>query len=270
MLDHIGFNVSDFERSKAFLTRALQPLGIGLSAQGEGWAMLGRGARGQFWFGRFGAPPGPIHIAFAADNREQVRAFHAAALAAGGQDNGGPGLRPQYHADYYGAFVIGPDGHNIEAVCHAPETPASLAAREISTERVFDAPRDKVFRAFSDPAHLALWWGPQGFSNRFETFDLRPGGRWRFTMVGPDGAEFANESVFVEVNEPQRVLLYHLLPMHGFEMALDFGDEGGKRTRLGWRMRFDSAAEADKVRPFVLPANEQNLDRLAARLAAMP
>jgi uncharacterized protein YndB with AHSA1/START domain len=267
MLDHIGFNVSDFERSKAFLCSALQPLAIGISAQGEGWAMLGRGARGQFWFGGFGAPPGPIHIAFAADNREQVRAFHAAALAAGGQDNGGPGLRPQYHADYYGAFVIGPGGHNVEAVCHSPETPASLAAREINTGRLFDAPPERVYRAFADPAQLALWWGPKGFSNRFEQFDLRPGGRWRFTMTAPDGTEFANEWLFVEVAPAQRVLMYHLLPMHAFEMALDFAAEGGG-TRLGWRMRFDSVAEAERVRPFVQPANEENLDRLATRLAA--
>jgi len=118
ILDHIGFNVSDFARSRAFLTAALQPLGIVVVSEGPGWAMLGRDGKGQFWFGAFGAAPGPIHIAFAADDRAQVRAFHAAALAAGGQDNGGRGLRPQYHPDYYGAFVIGPDGHNIEAVCH--------------------------------------------------------------------------------------------------------------------------------------------------------
>ncbi len=83
--------------------------------------MIGREGKPQFWFGAFGPPPGPIHIAFAAANREQVRQFHAAALAAGGKDNGAPGLRPQYHPHYYGAFVIGPDGHNIEAVCHDPE-----------------------------------------------------------------------------------------------------------------------------------------------------
>jgi len=120
MFDHIGFNVSNLDESKAFLLRALAPLGIGITAQGEGWAMLGKGGKGQFWFGAFGPPPGPIHIAFAADNRRQVEAFHAAALAAGGKDNGAPGVRPQYHANYYGAFVIGPDGHNYEAVCHLP------------------------------------------------------------------------------------------------------------------------------------------------------
>jgi catechol 2,3-dioxygenase-like lactoylglutathione lyase family enzyme len=121
VFDHIGFNVSDFPLTKDFLVRALQPLGLGITAEGEGWAMIGRKGEGLLWVGSFGASPGPIHIAFAATTREQVREFHAAALAAGGKDNGAPGLRPHYHANYYGAFVIGPDGHNVEAVCHAPE-----------------------------------------------------------------------------------------------------------------------------------------------------
>jgi catechol 2,3-dioxygenase-like lactoylglutathione lyase family enzyme len=118
ILDHIGLNVSNLEESKSFLVQALAPLGIGITAQGEGWAMIGRDGKGQFWFGSFGSPPGPIHIAFAAENRSQVESFHAAALAAGGKDNGPPGIRAQYHPNYYGAFIIGPDGHNYEAVCH--------------------------------------------------------------------------------------------------------------------------------------------------------
>jgi catechol 2,3-dioxygenase-like lactoylglutathione lyase family enzyme len=121
VLDHIGFNVTDFPKAKDFLVRALQPLGIGITAEGEGWAMIGRQGEGQLWFGSFGNSPGPIHVAFAAKSRDEVRRFHEAALAAGGKDNGAPGLRPQYHANYYGAFVIGPDGHNIEAVCHTAQ-----------------------------------------------------------------------------------------------------------------------------------------------------
>ena len=85
ILDHIGFNVTDFEASKAFLVRSLAPLGIGIAGEGQGWAMLGRGRKGQFWFGSMGAVPGPIHVAFAAENREQVRQFQAAAIAAGGK-----------------------------------------------------------------------------------------------------------------------------------------------------------------------------------------
>jgi catechol 2,3-dioxygenase-like lactoylglutathione lyase family enzyme len=120
MFDHIGFNVSDFAKSKAFFLQALQPLGIRVVAEGDGWAMIGKDGKPQLWFGAMGPVPGPIHVAFAAASRAQVREFHQAALAAGGQDNGGPGLR-DYHPNYYGAFVIGPDGHNIEAVCHAAE-----------------------------------------------------------------------------------------------------------------------------------------------------
>jgi catechol 2,3-dioxygenase-like lactoylglutathione lyase family enzyme len=121
IFDHIGFNVSDFAAMRSFLTASLEPLGIGLTMEAEGWAMVGRDGKGQFWFGQFGSPPGPIHLAFAAQDREQVRRFHAAALAAGAKDNGAPGLRPNYHPNYYGAFVIGPDGHNFEAVCHSPQ-----------------------------------------------------------------------------------------------------------------------------------------------------
>ena len=121
ILDHLGFNVSDFQKAKAFFEKALKPLGIYAVAQGEGWAMMGRDKKPQFWFGALGTPPGPIHVAFAAASRQQVREFHEAALAAGGKDNGAPGLRAHYHPSYYGAFVIGPDGHNIEAVCHQAE-----------------------------------------------------------------------------------------------------------------------------------------------------
>ena len=121
ILDHIGLAVRDFGRSGTFFRRALAPLRIQTVLEGEGWAMLGRDGKPEFWIGVHGIPPGPIHIAFAAESREQVRAFHRAALAAGGRDNGAPGIRAKYHPDYYGAFVFDPDGHNIEAVCHNPE-----------------------------------------------------------------------------------------------------------------------------------------------------
>ena len=120
ILDHTGFHVGDFGRSLAFYQAVLSPLGIGIEKQGDKWALFGRG-NGGFWIDAFGPPPGAIHVAFAAGNREQVRQFHAAALAAGAKDNGPPGIREQYHPNYYGAFVIDPDGHNIEAVCHRPD-----------------------------------------------------------------------------------------------------------------------------------------------------
>lgn len=120
-IDHIGLPVSDYEQSKQFFASALAPLGIGLVADGHGWAGFGRNGKPQFWFGPAAKAQNPMHVAFAAENRAQVRAFYEAALRAGGKDNGPPGIRSIYHPDYYGAFVIGPDGHNIEAVCHAAE-----------------------------------------------------------------------------------------------------------------------------------------------------
>ncbi len=121
IIDHIGLSVSNYEESKRFFLQALAPLGIGLVMEEHGWAGIGREGKPQFWFGQGDAPQKPMHIAFAAENRAQVRAFHEAALSAGGKDNGAPGIREHYHPNYYGAFIIGPDGHNIEAVCHAAE-----------------------------------------------------------------------------------------------------------------------------------------------------
>jgi catechol 2,3-dioxygenase-like lactoylglutathione lyase family enzyme len=121
VFDHIGFNVKNFAKSKTFYLNSLKPLGIGLLLEDDRSAMIGRKDEGGFWFGAYGTPATPVHVAFAATSRAQVREFHKAALAAGGKDNGGPGLRPDYHANYYAAFVHDPDGHNLEAVCHAPE-----------------------------------------------------------------------------------------------------------------------------------------------------
>jgi catechol 2,3-dioxygenase-like lactoylglutathione lyase family enzyme len=120
MLDHVTIGVSDIERSKAFYDQALKPLGIECLAEGENFAGYGQKRKAFFWIGlREGVRTGS-HIAFATVDRAAVEAFHAAALFAGGRDNGTPGLRPCYHANYYGAFVLDPDGHNIEAVCHHP------------------------------------------------------------------------------------------------------------------------------------------------------
>jgi catechol 2,3-dioxygenase-like lactoylglutathione lyase family enzyme len=119
MLDHVTIGVSDIERSKAFYDSALGPLGIErLYAEGDGSAGYGANGKAFFWIGRKSVSQSGAHIAFTAVDRETVDRFHTAALAAGGKDNGAPGLRPHYHSHYYGAFVLDPDGHNIEAVCH--------------------------------------------------------------------------------------------------------------------------------------------------------
>jgi catechol 2,3-dioxygenase-like lactoylglutathione lyase family enzyme len=121
MLDHVSLGVSDFVASKAFYDRALAPLGLKV-LMGDDATFGGYGdTRPFFWIGRAeGEPSSRAHIAFTAESRAVVDAFYEAAIAAGGRDNGEPGVRPHYHPDYYGAFVLDPDGHNVEAVCHAP------------------------------------------------------------------------------------------------------------------------------------------------------
>ncbi len=120
-IDHIGVTVSDMPVSLTFFTKALKPLGIELVAEDNGWVGFGRDGKAEFWFGLDEPVTTRMHIAFAAKNREQVDQFYQAAIDAGAKDNGLPGVREQYHPNYYGAFVIGPDGHNIEAVCHNEE-----------------------------------------------------------------------------------------------------------------------------------------------------
>lgn len=128
MLDHIGYAVADIGKSKRFYVGALAPLDIGIvmevSADETGKdAHVGFGVKGKpfFWIGTGGKRGGAVHLAFTATSRAQVDAFYKAALSAGGRDNGEPGLRIHYHPYYYGAFVLDPDGNNVEAVCHSPE-----------------------------------------------------------------------------------------------------------------------------------------------------
>jgi catechol 2,3-dioxygenase-like lactoylglutathione lyase family enzyme len=128
MIDHVGFAISDLEKSSAFYAAALAPLGIAELMRvtpeqtGAGTAIgYGKDNKPFFWIGDNERVGQGTHIAFAVDSRAEVDAFHAAALAAGGTDHGAPGIRPHYHPNYYGAFVLDPDGQNIEAVCHRPE-----------------------------------------------------------------------------------------------------------------------------------------------------
>jgi catechol 2,3-dioxygenase-like lactoylglutathione lyase family enzyme len=122
MLDHVGFGVSDYARSKAFYEQALAPLGIELVLEPvPGVGGFGDQQKPYFWIDTRGtAAQRAVHVAFAVAERATVDAFHAAALAAGATDNGAPGIRAIYHPNYYGAYVLDPDGNNIEAVCHKP------------------------------------------------------------------------------------------------------------------------------------------------------
>lgn len=133
MIDHLGITVSDLDRSRAFYDHALAPLGIKVAMmipvnpQGLKGAGYGTDDKPRFWIQQGVHHGERVHVAFTARSRADVDAFHAAALAAGGTDNGAPGVRAHYHPDYYGAFVLDPDGHNMEAVCHAPEGKGAAA-----------------------------------------------------------------------------------------------------------------------------------------------
>ena len=118
MFDHVVFGVSDYAASKAFYLQALEPIGIAVVCEGPLGVELSADGKTSLCIFQSDEKPAHLHLAFTAASRAQVDAFHRAALAAGGRDHGAPGLRPQYHANYYAAFVIGPDGHNVEVVCH--------------------------------------------------------------------------------------------------------------------------------------------------------
>jgi uncharacterized protein YndB with AHSA1/START domain len=139
---------------------------------------------------------------------------------------------------------------------------------EVVAARVFEQPRARLFEAFSDPKQLVQWWGPEGFTNTIESFDLRAGGAFNLVMRGPDGSIYPNRWRFAEVSPPARVVCEHFEPGHRFTLTLQLVQLGAD-TLLVWRMRFAERAEADRVRALVEQANEQNLDRLAAHLRAV-
>ena len=135
--------------------------------------------------------------------------------------------------------------------------------RALTTARTIDAARERVFGAFADAEKLARWWGPKGFTNTFEEFEFRPGGRWRFVMHSPEGANYPNESVFVEIVPNERVVLEHVCAPH-FVATITLEDDGPGRTRVGFRQEFDTPEMCRKIAAVAVDANEQNLDRLTA------
>jgi catechol 2,3-dioxygenase-like lactoylglutathione lyase family enzyme len=122
MFDHVVFGVSDYAASRTFFLKALEPLGVAVVQEGPQGIELSSDGKTSLCMYQTDEKPAHLHLAFTAQNRQQVEAFYRAALEAGGKDNGAPGLCPEYHANYFAAFVIGPDGHNIEVVYHEPET----------------------------------------------------------------------------------------------------------------------------------------------------
>lgn len=137
---------------------------------------------------------------------------------------------------------------------------------EILNERIFTAPRAAVFDAFADPAKLAIWWGPHGFTNRIDEFDFRVGGDWRVTMTSSDGTDFANRWTFHEIEPARRVVALHHEPMHVFTLEMTFAEDASG-TRLTWRMLFEPTDENRELQKFIRAANEQNFDRLEQVLA---
>lgn len=150
-----------------------------------------------------------------------------------------------------------------------PNPRPSPSVAEIVNVRVFPASPEEIFTAFSDPIRLAQWWGPAGFTNEIHQFDFRTGGRWRFTMRGPDGNALELEKLFEEIVRPGRIVLRHDQKGHDFTLTMSFAaQETG--TKVTWIMRFDDPAEAERLRDFLLQANEQNFDRLASHLSGNP
>ncbi|WP_455221634.1 SRPBCC family protein [Kaarinaea lacus] len=134
-----------------------------------------------------------------------------------------------------------------------------------STQRTIDAPVEMVFGAFSNPDLLAQWWGPNGFTNTFKEFDLKKDGYWRFTMHGPDGKNYPNESRFIEVISNEKVVIEHFSGHH-FILTITFNSTGNT-TIVGWKQLFDTVEHYQKITEFVSQANEQNLDRLSSVVA---
>jgi len=151
---------------------------------------------------------------------------------------------------------------------------AATSDREIVMERIFNAPRELVFEAWTDPKHVAQWWGPKGFTNTFQEIDVRPGGVWRFVMHGPDGVDYQNRIIYDEIVKPERLVYTHGSGEEGdpgqFQVTVTFAEQGGK-TKLTMQMLFESAAERDKViKEFgAIEGANQTLDRLEEHLAKM-
>ena len=149
---------------------------------------------------------------------------------------------------------------------NAIDETAGRATIDVVNVRLFDATPTQLFEAFSDPAQLAKWWGPEGFTNTIEEFDFRPGGAWRITMHAPGGSDFANESQIVEFVKPTRIVFDHLGPMHWYRMTMTY-ETVGEQTKLTWLMQLEASPESEQLRGLIEQANEQNFDRLAAHVA---
>jgi len=143
-----------------------------------------------------------------------------------------------------------------------------MKSNEIISSRILNASADAAYGAFADPVHLASWWGPEGFTNTFHEFDLRPGGKWVLTMHGPEKGNYENASVFKTV-EPFRLISWRRISEPLFDMEIKFEAVNDVQTRIIFRMIFDTPEACEKIRRFAEPKNEENFDRLERTLARM-
>lgn len=167
--------------------------------------------------------------------------------------------------DYAANYLQGMEAGWTQSLERLEELATDTSDRLLVATRVLNAPRELVFQLWTKAEHLAQWWGPKGFTNTFHEFDFRPGGAWRFVMHGLDGVDYKNESVFVEIVRPERIVFDHVNGPK-FRATITFDDLDGK-TRLTWRMLFRTVAEYTSVKDRAPEGLEQNLDRLAAQLA---
>jgi uncharacterized protein YndB with AHSA1/START domain len=150
----------------------------------------------------------------------------------------------------------------------ATEIITTTPDREIVSSRIFNAPRELVFRAWSDPGHLKNWWGPAGFTNTFNEFDFRVGGKWSFIMHGPEKGNYANECEFIKIEKPLLIAWKrHSKPL--FQVIATFEEVSGDKTKLVFKMLFYTADDCRKVKPFAIDKNEEIFDRLETELTKM-
>jgi uncharacterized protein YndB with AHSA1/START domain len=152
----------------------------------------------------------------------------------------------------------------------ASPNPAPPNDATFRSQRVLPYPPAAIFAAFARPELLAKWWGPSGFTNTFEVFEFTPGGRWKFMMHGPDGGNYLNESVFRELDAPSKIVIEHNSAPHFVLTIALTAQQQQQGTTITWDQAFDDRATVDRLRHIIEPANEQNLDRLDAVLAAQP
>ena len=139
---------------------------------------------------------------------------------------------------------------------------------EIVTTRIVNASINLAYKAWTDPNHLKNWWGPKGFTNTFNEFDLRPGGKWRFIMHGPDKGNYHNECEFVKIDKPN-LIAWKRISKPLFKVLATFEEVSNDKTKIVFKMIFDTAEESNKLRPFVVDKNEENFDRLEVELTKM-